>query len=459
MGLDNSIFEKEKVGRLLLKFSVPAIISLLVAELYNMVDTLYVGRAIGASGIGALIIAFPIQRMVVAVSMLIAIGTSTFVARGLGEKDNEGIKKAVSNSISLVIATILPLVIIIFSFKSSIIKGLGASDAIFPYAEDYITIVLIGAIFQGFTFVGNYIMMALGDSRITLVSTSIGAICNIIIDYILVIAIPLGVKGAAIATVISQVIAFIFTLKHFLKVKSFYNLSFKLNLQKSICMQIISVGFTTFIIEGEDGAVVAFLTNLLASHGGDSAITTLGIITKVSFFMYITVIGISSSMQPIAAYNYGAGNYKKLREVVKKTIIAVSITSIIAWVPALVFSEQMIGIFIKDYNIIKESAKAFRIMMAAYPLLSIYYVSLYYNQAIGRAKHAFLLSIGKQILMVIPLSFIFIKVFNMGPMGVWISYPIGDTTVSIASALLLKKWNVKMDRKIKRAALVESELA
>jgi len=119
----------------------------------------------------------------------------------------------------------------------------------------------------------------------------------------------------------------------------------------------------------------------------------------------------------------------------------------------------MIGIFIKDYNIIKESAKAFRIMMAAYPLLSIYYVSLYYNQAIGRAKHAFLLSIGKQILMVIPLSFIFIKVFNMGPMGVWISYPIGDTTVSIASALLLKKWNVKMDRKIKRAALVESELA
>lgn len=459
MGLNNSIFEKERTGRLLLRFSVPAIFSLLVSELYNMVDTLYIGRTIGASGISALIVAFPIQRLMVAVSMMIAVGTSASVARSFGEKDYQSVKRAVSNSISLVTVIVSLLVIIVFIFRNSIIKGLGASNVVFPYARDYITIILIGSLFQGYTFIGNYIMMALGNSKIILTSTLIGAICNIIIDYLLVISIPMGVKGAAIATVISQIIAFIYILKCFLKLKKSHKLSFKFALHKEMCMQIISIGFTSFIIESEDGAVVAVLTNLLASHGGDRAIAILGIISKISMFMYITVIGISSSMQSITAYNYGAGNYKKLREAVKDTIMAVSITSIIVWSLAFALAEQMIGVFVGDQSIIKESATAFRIMIAAYPLLSIYYVSLYYNQSIGRAKTAFLLSIGKQLLTVIPLSFIFIKMFNMGPMGVWISYPIGDTTVSIIAAFILKKWNTRMSRKIKGTDPAKTEAA
>ena len=201
---------------------------------------------------------------------------------------------------------------------------------------------------------------------------------------------------------------------------------------------------------------IAVLNNLLARHGSDIGITILGITSKISMFLYVTVIGISSSMQPIAAYNYGAGDYKRLKEVVKKTTIAVFISSIIVWILAAVFSEQMIGLFIKDQYIIEESAKAFRIMIAAFPMLSFYYVSTYYYQAVGRTKLSFVLSITEQILVVIPLSFIFLEVFNMGPKGVWISYPIGDTIVSLISIALLKEWKIRINLKIKKAAAVKT---
>lgn len=446
------------MGKVLLKFAVPATLSLFVAELYNMVDTMFVGRVVGASGIGALIVAFPIQRLVIAISSMIAIGASTSVARSSGEEDYVKMKAIVQNAISLAIILILPTIVVILYFKDTIIMHLGASSATFQYANDYVTIILIGALFQCFTMVGNYIMMALGDTKVTLISTSIGAINNIIMDYILVIEFSYGVKGAAIATVISQIIAFTYTFIHFLKVKKSYNLSFKFNFKKNIWFQIITVGFTTFIIESEDGIVVAVLNNLLYLHGGDFGITILGIISKISMFMYITVIGISSSMQPIAAYNFGAGDYKRLREVVKKTIIAIVATSLVVWGVAMIFPEAVIGIFIQDQNIIKESAKAFKIMIAAYPFLGIYYVVLYYNQAVGRAKMAFGLSICKQLLMVIPLSFIFIVIFNMGPTGVWISYPISDIAVFALSILLLKKWRIRMNLRIDRKLLSNAQI-
>jgi len=453
MELDNKVFAEGKVGKVLFKFSVPTIISSLVAELYNMVDTLFLGRVIGAKGIDALIVAFPIQRLIIAASVMIAVGASTSAARSCGEGDYEAMRDTISSALSLIGVIIIPTVIIIFLFKDNIIRALGASDAIFPYANDYITIVLMGALFQCFIIVGSYIMMALGDTKIVLTSTSIGAICNVILDYLSVVVFSYGVKGAAASTVISQFISFMYTLKHFIKTKKAYNLSFKFNLKKVFWTQILSTGFTNFVIESEDGIVVAVLNNLLARHIG---ITILGITSKISMFLYVTVIGISSSMQPIAAYNYGAGDYKRLKEVVKKTTIAVFISSIIVWILAAVFSEQMIGLFIKDQYIIEESAKAFRIMIAAFPMLSFYYVSTYYYQAVGRTKLSFVLSITEQILVVIPLSFIFLEVFNMGPKGVWISYPIGDTIVSLISIALLKEWKIRINLKIKKAAAVKT---
>jgi putative MATE family efflux protein len=435
---NNKMFGEEKIGKLLLKFSVPAIISLMVAEMYNMVDSMFVGKAIGANAIGALTIAFPIQRLFLAISMLIAIGASTSIARSCGAKDFESLKNIIPNAIVLMLIIVSAVGIGIFTFQDKILIGLGATENIFPLAKEYVTIILMGVLFQAFTVIISYIMTALGNTKIVLVSTSIGAICNVIIDYFLVNVFPHGMAGAAIATVISQIIAFIYVLYKFWGIKRGLNLSLKLTLNKSISIAILCVGFSTFTIEISDAVIAVILNNLLASRGGDLAIVTFGLTTRVSMFLFMTVIGISSAMQPIAAYNYGAGNYKRLKEVVKTAIIAVSVSSTLLWLIFMIFSKQFISLFISDSVVIEETAKAFRIVISVFPFLGVYYLSIYYCQAINRVKTSFMLSIYRQLIVFIPLVFALTVGLDMGVQGAWIAYPISDMIAFITASIFIK---------------------
>ena len=435
---NNKIFGEEKIGKLLLKFSVPAIISLMVAEMYNMVDSIFLGKAIGANAIGALTIAFPIQRLFLSISMLIAIGTSTAVARSCGDKDFENLRIIIPNAIVLMFIIISVVGIAIFTFQDKIIISLGASESTFPLAKDYVSIILIGVIFQAFTVIASYIITAFGNTKILLLSTSIGAICNVIINYFLVTIFPLGVKGAAIATVISQIIASIYVLYEFIKIKKGLKLSIKFTLNKTVSIGILCVGFSTFIIEISDAVVAAILNNLLFSHGGDLAIVTVGLTTRVSMFLFMTVIGISSAMQPIAAYNYGAGNYTRLKEVVKTALIAVSVSSTLLWAIFMLFSKQLISLFINDSAIIEQAAKAFRIVIAVFPCLGVYYLSIYYCQAINRVKTSFKLSIYRQLIIFIPLVFSLVSGLGMGVLGAWIAYPVSDMISFITAATFIR---------------------
>jgi len=434
----NKTFGEEKIGKLLLKFSVPAIISLMVAEMYNMVDSMFLGQAIGARAIGALTIAFPIQRLFLAVSMLIAVGASTSVARSCGDEDFENLRTIIPNAIVLMLILVSAIGAGIFIYQDKIIINLGSSENIFPLAKDYISIILIGVLFQSFTIIASYIITAFGDTKIVLFSTTIGAICNVIIDYFLINVFSYGVKGAAIATVISQIIAFLYVLIVFRKIKKGLKFSIKLTLNKAVSMGIIYVGFSTFIIEISDAMVAAILNNLLSSYGGDLAIVTVGLTTRVSMFLFMTVMGISSAMQPIAAYNYGAGNYKRLKEVVKTSIIAVSVSSTILWAIFMVFAEGLIGIFINDSAIIESTAKAFRIVIAVFPCLGIYYLSISYCQAINRVKASFKLSIYRQIIIFIPLVYTLVMGLDMGVLGAWLAYPISDAISFITAAIFIK---------------------
>lgn len=448
MGLDDNAFSKEKVSKLLLKFSVPAIISLLVAELYNMVDTIFVGREIGGNAIAALVVVFPIQRIIAAVGMLLAIGTSTSVARSNGEKDYDSLKMYIKNSLSLVIILIFSLVVFIFLFKEKILVFLGASNIVLPYANDYLSIIIMGSIFQCFTVVIGYILMSLGNRRILLTSNFIGAITNIIVDYILVVSFGFGVKGAAIATVASQILAFTYMLYHFVKANEILKMKISFSIDRKIAKSIIMVGFAAFIIEAEDGFALAVLNNLLLNNVGDIGVVISGVISKVSMFMFITIIGISSAMQPIAAYNTGAGQYDRLRKVVRESIIVAFISSAILWAGVLIFAKQIISVFVKDQHIITESVKAFRIMISVFPIISLYYVSIYYFQAIGKAKSSFLLSIYRQIILFIPLSVLLVGVFKLGAIGAWISYPISDIISSITSYFLIRRERVRINKKV-----------
>lgn len=442
MGIDNRIFSNGKISKVLLKFAIPAVFSLLIAELYNMVDTIFVGRHIGSDAIAALTIAFPIQRLLIAIGLLIAVGASTLVARSLGENDIKSLKHAITNALFMTIVSLILVSVVIFIFRQPIITFLGASSNTYNLAETYIKIILIGGLFQSIGTVLSYIMTSLGNTKITLYANCIGALLNIIIDFILISLMGFGVAGAAIATAFSQIIAFLFVLYKFKVVRLNFNLQFNIidlknTINLTLVWGILAVGFSTFIIEISDAIVSVVLNNLLFAQGGDDAIVMIGIITKVSMFMFITIIGISSAMQPIIAYNYGAGNYERMNKTLKVAIITVSIASLAFWSVLMIFATPIIGFFLKDVSLLGETVKAFRICISVLPAVGIYYICIYYYQAIGEAKRSFVLSVYRQLVIFIPLSIVLINLF--GTIGAWISFPISDIISSLTSIYFINK--------------------
>ncbi|HLR21813.1 MAG TPA: MATE family efflux transporter [Tissierellaceae bacterium] len=449
MNKSSKRFEEEKIGNLLLKISIPLIISILISELYNMVDTFFVGRNVGGQGIGALVLVFPIQRIIIALSFMIATGASTAFSRANGQKDIEKSRKIVNNGFSLSIGIMITLTTIILLFLEKILIALGASSQILPYAKDYLNVVILGSTFLSLSIFISNIMISLGDNKVAIISNAIGATVNIILDYILVVHMKIGVKGAAIATTVSQIIGFIYTYYYYRNIKEEYNIRTGLRFNKKIIIPILLVGISAFIVEAEDAIVIALFNNLLLNTVGDQGIVVLGIITKIYMFLFITMFGIASAMQPIAAYNVGAQNYLRLKEVVKKTVIYALITSGFLWALSMIFTPQLISIFVKEKDIIEESITAFRIMVAVFPLISIYYISIFYYQALGESRISILVSIFRQLTLMIPIAIVLVKVFNLGAMGVWISYPIADILSSIVSFILIKREVREMNYKIK----------
>lgn len=450
MGQSNKLFGEEKIGKLLLKFSIPMIISFLVSELYNMVDTIFIGRNVGGHGIGALVVVFPIQRIIIALSMMIAIGTSTALSRSNGEENKEKSIEVIRNGFSLSLILMLIITMLVYLFSETILKKLGASGQILIYAKEYLNIIIFGSLFLSLTIFISKILITFGNSRVSIISTSIGATVNVILDFILVYNLEIGVKGAAIATTTSQIIGFLYAYYHYSKIKREYKIPNGIRLNRNIFIPIIFVGLSAFIIEAEDGILMAVLNNLLASAVGDSGIIVFGVISKVYMFLFITMFGIASAMQPIAAYNMGANDFKRLKSVMEKTRKYAFITSVIMWGIGLVFATQLMSIFVKDKDIIIQSALAFRIMISAFPLISIYYLSIFYFQAQGKARKSIMISIFRQLIVMLPLAVILVKLFNLGAMGVWLSYPISDVLASLVAYILVKRETKQLKLKVKK---------
>ncbi|MCH5138110.1 MATE family efflux transporter [Clostridiaceae bacterium UIB06] len=442
MEMNDRIFINEKITNILIKFSIPSIISLLVSELYNTINTVFVGHYIGPNAIAALTVAFPIQRFLTSLGLLIAVGASTYVSRSLGEKNSFQIRKTIINSfaISLIFMLIIPLTILIF--KSSLIYKLGASNVTYALTDKYIVIILLGSVFQCLATVACYIMTSLGNTRVTLYANSIGAILNVIINYILVANYEIGIIGSAIATVVSQIISFTFVFYNFREVFKHFEIKLSINsitadLNKGIIKDIMSIGFSTFIIEVSDAIVAVVLNNLLISIGGDTAIIVIGVVTRISMFMFIAIIGISSAMQPIVAFNFGAGELNKVKEIVLISIKSVTIISVVFAALLTLFSNEVIGFFLNDKEILYLAVKALRICVSLLPLVGVYYIVIYYYQAIGEAKKGFLLSIFRQLVAFIPLALMLVQI--LGAIGAWIAYPVSDAISVLLSLYLLNR--------------------
>ena len=456
---NNKLFGEEKIGKLLLRFSVPIIFSYLIAELYNMVDTIFIGREIGGLGIAALGMVFPIQRIIVALSIMISIGASTALSRSNGKKDIESSRKVLRSGFTLSYTVMLPIILGVTLFGDKILIMFGASQTILPLAKEYLSYVILGSVFLSLTIYISDILIALGKSKVSIISTSIGAVLNIIMDYILISRLGMGLKGAAIATTLSQIAGFIYAYYHYRKVQKEYDVSLGFKLDKKIVLPIVLVGLSAFIIEAEDGILMAVLNNLLTSTVGDMGVVVLGVISKVYMFLFIFIFGIAAAMQPIAAFNVGAKNYKRLKAVMQKTSMYAFITSSLLWGLMMTLTPQLIKVFVTDEAVIRESVRAFRIMIAVFPVVSIYYVSIFYFQARGKAKTSILISVLRQLIIMIPVSIIMVKGFNLGATGVWLSYPISDILASLASYMLIREEGIELNLAVNKQQLEREKIS
>lgn len=440
MEIHDNIFEKGKISNLLLKFAVPSVFALLISEFYNMVDTAYVGHYIGPDAIAGLTVAFPIQRLLIALGLLVAVGSSTYASRNMGEHNESEVKKVIITSLSLALVLVTVISFIIFIFKKPILYALGASIATYPLANQYVSIILFGGVFQSISAVICYLMISFGKTKALAYTNLIGVTFNIILNYIFVVSMCFGIKGSALATVISQIAAFIFACHHFEVIVKDFKIRFSIkcireSISREILSGILTVGFSTFVIEFSDALVAVVLNNILYKEGGDSAIVMVGLITKISMFMFITIVGISSAIQPIIAYNYGAENYSRVKEVLNASIKIVTVVSLIFWAILMFFSKSILAFFLKDAILLETTVKAFRLCISLLPLVGIYYIVIYYYQAIGEAKKSFLLSIFRETVIFIPMAILFVQLF--GITGVWAAYPVTDAIVSLTSIHLL----------------------
>lgn len=438
-------FGEAKISSLLFKFSIPVILSMLVGELYSMVDTFYVGRFVGGEGIGALTVVFPLQRILTAITIMIAVGTATAFSRSIGNDNIKSAKEILQSGFTMVLAVMLPVALGVFLFRDNIVTIMGAGEAISAMASTYLGTIIFGTVFLSITVFISHTLIALGNTKISIISTSIGAIVNLILDIIFVQNMGMGTQGAAIATAASQMIGFGYAFYKYSQIRKTYDISIGLKIKKSLIMPILIVGVSAFIIEAEDGILMGVLSSLLANSAGDQGIVVLGVVSKLYMFLFITIFGIASAMQPIAAYNIGAGNFIRLKKLMKKTIVYSIILTSGLWIFMMIFAPYLIGIFIQDNSIIVEATRAFRIMIALFPVISVYYVSIFYFQARGKAKSSIMIAVLRQLILMIPVSILLVKGFGMGANGVWLSYPISDILSSLASYMLIRNEGMEIN--------------
>lgn len=430
-----SIYSENNIIKALLHFAIPGILSILIAELYNIVDTFFVGKYVGANSIGALSVVFPLQRLVIAISICLGIGVSNLISRRLGEKRSKEITKYTTAVTGLTLIIIFLVTTISLLFIKNICMFLGARDEILIYSVGYLRIVMFGSVFLAFTTVFGYMNIAYGNMKVMLFSSSIGAFINIVIDFVLVKHFNMGVEGAAIATVFSQIISFVFAFFYIKKLQRENGFSLIPRFDIKISCNILAIGFSSFIIEFSDAILISVLNHLLLPVGGNDAIILVGVVTKVSMFMFVAMIGVSSSIQPLISYNYGAKNFFKMKKIIKTGFVLVFSLSTIIWIFMIYNVKFVINLFLKDERLLEIATKSFKYVILVFPILSFYYICIYFFQSIGKERYNFLLSIYRETLLYIPI--VIIMVGEFGVLGAWISYPIVDAISAVTGFILL----------------------
>ncbi|MBU3100481.1 MULTISPECIES: MATE family efflux transporter [Clostridium] len=434
----NTKLGSESISKLLFKFSVPAITGMVVNALYNIVDRIYIGhiKGVGSYALSGLAITFPISVIIMAFGMLIGIGACSVISIRLGEKNVEAADNILGNAVMLL--TIISVVLGIFGvlFLNKILVLFGADQNNLPYAKAYIQIILMGAVFQNVGFGINNIIRAEGNPKMAMFTMMFGAIINIILDPIFIFVFKMGIQGAAIATVISQAFNTLLVLRYFTAKNSGSVLKLKktnLKLNKYIVNDIFAIGVAPFSMQIASSLVAILYNKGLLIYGGDLAVAAMGILNSISMLIFMPIVGISQGIQPIIGYNYGAKLYDRVFKILKLAIIFGTCIAVIGFIVVQLFANQLITIFVgNNPELIKLGAHGLRIDLMVLPILGFQILGASYFQAINEAKTSMILSVLRQVIVLIPIILILPLFLKLD--GLWFSQPCADL---IATALTI----------------------
>lgn len=450
---DRELMGTAKISSLLLKFSLPATVGMLINALYNIVDRVFIGNSgdLGSNGLAGITIGFPIVMIIMAVALMCGVGGSTLFSINLGEKNYGRVRKIIGNSFSLAIITALICAIVIYIFIDPILIQFGASETVLPFAREYLQIILLGAVFQGINMTGNNLIRADGSPKIAMLSILLGAGVNIILDPIFIYVFRWGMTGAALATIIGQFCSTIWVLYYFTKGKGNYKLSFStMTLEPKLALNIMITGLPSFFIQVSNSALNAILNATLIMYGGDISISAMGIVNSVQTLMLMPVIGINQGALPIIGFNYGANNLSRIKETIKIATIMATIITCLGFIVTRLFSQEIIMAFNQDPELVALGSKMLIYWFMCLPVVGLGMVGSNYFQAIGKVIPAIFLSLTRQIILLIPLIVILSSFIGLD--GIIMAQPISDVISTILTVILLL---ISLKRLEKKTILTE----
>lgn len=429
------------IGKLLLQYALPAIIAMIAASLYNIIDRVFIGQYVGPMAISGLAITFPFMNLGAAFGAAIGVGASTTISVKLGQRDYDTAENLLGNTIILNLIVGLSFGIISLIFLNPILHFFGASHTTLPYAKSFMQIILAGNVVSHMYLGMNAVLRASSKPRHAMLATIFTVVMNIILDAIFICWLGWGIEGAAIATIISQALALCWQMSLFADKSQI--LHFKkgiYRLKKQLVNNIISVGISPFFINLCACIIVIFMNNQLVRYGGDMAVGAYGIANSIATIFIMFVIGLNQGMQPIAGYNYGAQNISRLLHVLKLTIIAATIVMTIGWLLSIFAPYYCARLFTTDAELIKLSIKAIRINMMMYLFIGSQMVTTFFFLCVGKVKTSIFLSLSRQLLVLLPALYILPQFFHVN--GVWYSLPVSDF-IAWVIAISILVWYIK----------------
>jgi putative MATE family efflux protein len=448
----HNVLDTDQIGQLLIKLSVPMLFGTLVQVSYNIVDTIFIGHYVGTMALAALSVVFPLQMMAMGVSNMVAVGGASLISRLMGGGDKTGAERTLGNGTVIGILLAILLTAIVLPNVDFWIKLIGASDKVFPLAKDYLTIIMSGAVFSVLSSVLMIYIRAEGNARVSMTTMILGSGLNIILDAIFIIPLHMGVSGAALATVISQIVATIYALSYYITGSSYIRLRIRNFLPDfKILRLIFAIGVAQFAQAITTSVAAMFIIKGAATYGGDLALSSFGIIQRILNFAMMPGMVIAQGMQPILGFNYGAKRYSHVLKTFTLAAIAATILSILLFLVFYLLPGPIIRVFTNDKQLIDECVHVMRLAFLALPVLGFFNIGQQVFPSIGKAVESFIVALTRPLVFMLPSVIILPRFLDLD--GVWLSFPTSDGLTFLLVVVLI----IPLIRKFQKAAVTEKQ--